>query len=294
MLCVALVFGSVSASAHGTDIDALLRRSGELRSSLEAEMGKQDVIDTRTLAAGPESDAEVMLAARTEASKENQSVDCVYLEADSSLVRDIYVRPGFVTDLELPCGERPLRITIGDRHRFSVEAFNNSEGDGSWHIYINPAQKNIETNMIVATDRKSYQFRLVAGELFFPIIRWKQIGSDGGMPGSFFIRRTARRETVTEVKDVNGLNFGYSRNSRKHYGWSPVSVFDDRHSNTYFVFEAGRLQSIHPVIFAAEIDGSYSIVPYEKSGDTLVVHRVCAGFELRLGNESVSFRRKYK
>lgn len=301
LLLLVLLVGSGSAYASDTDVEALLLRSSELRLALETEAAASVDSKLGVLELKPERDGlsyvpNDTVQAKTSQAKQRPKGDCLYLNNEVRAVHDIFLRPGFVTDMELPYGEKLLRITIGDRERFGIDTFNNAEGDGKWHLYISPSQKNIETNLIVATDRDNYQLRLVAGELFFPMVKWETDTDEGTRPGGFFIKKQSlgSHKNEVEVRNVSDLNFSYVRNTRKHCGWAPHNIFDDKYFNTYFVFEADRLRSINPVIFATEIDGSYSIVPYDKVDDTLVAHKISSQFELRVGNESISFRRRYR
>ncbi len=301
LLLIMILIGAGNAYASDTDVETLLLRSSELRLALETEtaasVGEQrDVSEMKTPEDGLSYAVRDDVRTETSQATQRQKGDCLFLKNEVRAVHDIFLRPGFVTDMELPYGEKLLRVTIGDRERFRIDTFYNAEGDGKWHLYISPSQKNIETNLIVATDRDNYQLRLIAGELFFPMVKWEPDAGEGISPGGFFIKKQSagNRSAEVEVRNVSDLNFSYVRNTRKHGGWGPHNIFDDKYFNTYFVFEAGRLRSINPVIFATEIDGSYSIVPYDKVDDTLVVHKISSQFELRVGNETISFRRRYR
>lgn len=217
--------------------------------------------------------------------------DCVVFEFESNKSYDVYVRNGFVTDITLPFGECLQSIKLGDKNRFSVETFDNANGDGCWHIYINPVQKDIETNMVITTDKNNYQLKLIAGELFFPIVKWK-LKQIPDMADVFGLNNNINTAVAMEVEKVSDLNFSYDKGAKAKYSWAPQNVFDDKHWNTYFVFKTGRLQYVNPIVFASEIDGSLTLMPYEKVGDTLVVHKVCKEFMLRVKNETIKFSRR--
>lgn len=218
------------------------------------------------------------------------NTDSVMIDYNPDEVSDIFVRKEFVTDVVLPAGESLYRVVLGDRERFKVETFNNANGDGSWHVYINPIQKDIQTNMILSTDKHNYQVRLVSGELFFPLVKWNM-----PRPASR-IGQVAMSEgnIVMDVDDVNSLEFGYSVSRSASASNTPKQVFDDKYWNTYMVFEPGRLKSVNPVIFTTAANGVVKMVPFDKVNDSIVIHKVCTNYVLKIGNDTVKVQRKKK
>lgn len=218
------------------------------------------------------------------------SSDCVVFEYKSDVVETVYVRPGFVTDISLGLGESLERITLGNSTLFEVNTYLNSNSDGAWHVYINPIQKNVETNMIVVSDRRVYQVKLIAGDLFFPFVKWN-IKDD--------IRSLSQGQKLQNknglnlgVKDISDLHSSYAISAKSKFRWAPTNVFDDKYWNTYFYFESGKLDSINPMIFTENSDGILVVVPYEKAGDILVIKGINSNLVMKYGSDIIKFHRK--
>ena len=213
---------------------------------------------------------------------EERSVDCQYLDYTSGINSVIYVKPGFKTDIILPAGDKLQRITAGDKQRFSFSTFYN-RSESRWHIYIQPYQYDIATNIIISTDRHNFQARLETSELFKPYVKWN-------VPDDIS-NGYKTKNVVMSVENIKDLNFGYSH-TRRPSDLFPQNVFDDKYWNTYLSFEKDVLLDVNPVILAYLDDGRLAIVPYEKRGDIIVMHSVYKAFEVRIDNRTVEYRRE--
>ena len=65
---------------------------------------------------------------------------------------------GFQSHIEFAKGESIDTITLGDTYAWQITPLDN-------RIFIKPMEKNIRTNMTVITNRRTYQFDIVAKEL---------------------------------------------------------------------------------------------------------------------------------
>lgn len=211
-----------------------------------------------------------------------RSIDCQYLDYTGGQTNIIFVKPGFKTDVLLPAGDKLERITCGDRQRFDITTYYD-KSDIRWHVYIQPYQQDMTTNIIISTDRHNFQAKLETTEFLKPFVRWN-------LPDD----RTAGykdRNVVMDVEGVKDLNFAYAHKGKINPEWAPMNVFDDKHWNTYLSFEKDMLQRINPVILATQEDGSTVIVPYEKRGDILIMKKVYKAFDVRIGSHTTSYVR---
>ena len=211
-----------------------------------------------------------------------RSLDCQYLDYESGASNIIFVKPGFKTDIFLPAGDKLQRITCGDRQRFDIKTYFD-KSDLRWHIYVQPYQHDITTNVIISTDRHTFQAKLETTELLKPFVRWN-------LPDDIYAGYLDRN-VVMDVESVKDLNFAYAHNGKINSDWAPLNVFDDKHWNTYLSFEKNILQRINPVILARAEDGTMVIVPYEKRGDILVMSKVYKEFDVRVGNHVTNYVR---
>jgi type IV secretion system protein VirB9 len=65
---------------------------------------------------------------------------------------------GFQSHLEFSKNEEVQTITLGDSYAWKITPLNN-------RLFIKPLEKNIRTNMTIITNKRTYQFDIVAKEL---------------------------------------------------------------------------------------------------------------------------------
>lgn len=211
-----------------------------------------------------------------------RSLDCQYLDYESGGSNIIFVKPGFKTDILLPAGDKLQRITCGDRQRFDIKTYYD-KSDLRWHVYVQPYQHDVTTNVIISTDRHTFQAKLETTELLKPFVRWD-------VPDDIYAGYKDRN-VVMDVENVKDLNFDYEHNGKLSAAWAPLNVFDDKHWNTYLSFERNILQRINPVILGKSEDGTMVIVPYEKRGDIIVMNKVYKEFDVRVGDHITNYVR---
>ena len=211
-----------------------------------------------------------------------RSLDCQYLDYESGGSNIIFVKPGFKTDILLPAGDKLQRITCGDRQRFDIKTYYD-KSDLRWHVYVQPYQHDVTTNVIISTDRHTFQAKLETTELLKPFVRWD-------VPDDVYAGYKDRN-VVMDVENVKDLNFDYDHNGKLSAAWAPLNVFDDKHWNTYLSFEKNILQRINPVILGKSEDGTMVIVPYEKRGDIIVMNKVYKEFDVRVGDHITNYVR---
>ena len=209
--------------------------------------------------------------------------DCQYLDYVKGIGNTIYLKPGFVTDIMLPEGERLERIQVGDKLRYEVETFFDRNGRGRWHIYIQPLVWDITTNIIIVTDRHIFQSTLETSEMFIPFVKWELAEDDKEDFGKSV-------NVVLPVKSPKELEFDYSVTGKA--ARKVQRCFDDKHWNTFIVFKKGYLKNKKPIVFATSTNGSLVLTDYETNGDTIVVHNVFSILEIHIGNSVAVIRRR--
>lgn len=213
----------------------------------------------------------------------NDQKDCQYLDYVNGIGNTIYLKPGFVTDIMLPEGERLERIKVGDKLRYDVETFFDRNGRGRWHIYIQPLVRDITTNIIIVTDRHIFQSALETSEMFIPFVKWELAEDDKEDLGK-------AANVVLPVKSPKELEFDYSVTGKA--ARRIQRCFDDKHWNTFIVFKKGYLKNKKPIVFASSSNGSLVLTDYETNGDTIVVHNVFSILEIHIGNSVAVIRRR--
>ena len=70
----------------------------------------------------------------------------------------LVVHYGFQSQIEFAKGEEIKTISLGDSYAWKITPLEN-------RLFIKPMEKNIRTNMTILTNKRSYQFDIVAKEL---------------------------------------------------------------------------------------------------------------------------------
>lgn len=206
-----------------------------------------------------------------------QPSDALLLEYMPGSTYQIYCRPGFETDVQLQHDEEIVNVIAGDPARWSIRTVN---GAIMPHIYIKPIQLGIETNLIVTTNKRSYQISLRAEREFNPIVNWTY-----PLNGR---NEYEKKDVPVEVESVNQLSFAY-RISKK-YKWKPDFVFNDGF-RTYIHMPANALEK-SPAIFIRNPDGMFTLVNYTVKNGNYILDRVVDDAELRIDNQIVQIRRE--
>lgn len=188
---------------------------------------------------------------------------------------EVYAAPGYLSTVLLEPGEAIITVAAGDTTRWMVEETTSGElGDPRAMLLIKPTRAGIRTNIVLATDRRTYLIEAIA------------------IQGSAYSAQTAWRypaeTTRQDAGSIGGvaldeLNFRYRidtvRGRSPH--WRPVRVFDDGR-RTYVEFPLDIATTEAPPLFLR--DGSdVALVNYRVSGNRYVVDRLFDVAELRLG-----------
>lgn len=172
---------AVSSDSDGSS--DILKESAELRAKLEkavrarheAADNTTSATDVRSTYSKPQKPVEVIEERSLDAelpNRINESSDCTYHDYRSGEVYNIGTLNGYLTDITLESGETLERITLGDNQRWDIDTYQDTV-EGTWHIYVQPSQLDISTNMIICTDRRNYQVLLDANGLYDPIVAWR-------------------------------------------------------------------------------------------------------------------------
>jgi P-type conjugative transfer protein TrbG len=192
----------------------------------------------------------------------------------------IYAAPGQITDIALEPGEQLIGsgpVAAGDTVRWVVGDTESGSGDTRRvHIMVKPTRAAIETNLILNTDRRTYLIELRAREKpYMPSVSW------------FYPEDRAARDRALSPKpfipDLAQRRYRY-RLEGGNPPWRPVNAYDDGRK-VYIEFSPGIGQGEMPPLFVINSDGKTALVNYRAFGNVLIVDRLFAAAELRLGGE---------
>ncbi|MET3840357.1 P-type conjugative transfer protein TrbG [Bradyrhizobium sp. OAE829] len=192
----------------------------------------------------------------------------------------IYAAPGQITDIALEEGEQLTGsgpIAAGDTVRWVVGDTESGSGDTRRvHILVKPTRASIETNLVVNTDRRTYLIELRSRERpYMPSVAWYYPET---------VKERSRSVALRPVLPEPAQRiFRYAIEGDKP-AWRPVAAYDDGRK-VYVEFPKGIVQGEMPPLFVIGPDGKTELVNYRAYGNVLIVDRLFAAAELRLGGE---------
>ena len=209
----------------------------------------------------------------------------LYPWSDGALYQ-LYASPGQVTDIALQEGEQLVGngpVAAGDTVRWIIGDTTSGAGPTTRvHILVKPTRGDLATNMVINTDRRTYHLELRATPAtYLASVSWsypqdRLIALRGESAAA------ARAVPVAAGIDVAALDFRYAIDG-DHASWQPVRVFDDRHQ-VFIEFPAGVAQGEMPPLFVIGAGGAGELVNYRVRDNFMIVDRLFAAAELRLGD----------
>lgn len=179
---------------------------------------------------------------------------------------------GTATHIILEPGEQYLIHAFGDSLAWEFAVKQN-------HVFLKPKEDRASTNLILVTDRRSYNFKLN----YHPT---KQAAAVYQV--SFSYPDTEAKKAIEEQRKIALEAAWKAKEGRPntayemagHLDLSPVNAWDDGRF-TYFKFPAG--QDI-PAIYQVSPDGMESLVNKHVEGDNVIMHKTAPVWMLRLGD----------
>ncbi|WEJ79836.1 P-type conjugative transfer protein TrbG [Paracoccus versutus] len=228
--------------------------------------------------------ANANLAARVEPRREGYyNAIQVYPWSEGALYQ-VYAAPGQITDIALEPGEQLTGtgpIAAGDTARWIIgDTESGSGASRRVHVLVKPTRPDIATNLVIATDRRSYMLELRAGEeTWMPAVSWHYPETSSSTATH---RRTVSAAPVIPAAAARNHRYGLQIEGANP-PWRPVSVFDDGR-RVYVVFPRGIVQGEMPPLFVIGPEGKPEIVNSRSHGNVLIVDRLFGVAELRLGS----------
>jgi len=197
----------------------------------------------------------------------------------------IYAKPGQVTDIALQEGEQLVGsgpVASGDTVRWMIgDTVSGSGPMARVHILVKPVRPDISTNLVINTDRRTYHLELRANPLvYMASVSWTY------PQDQLIALRQARMEAeraapVAAGLELSTLNFRYAIDGDRP-DWRPLRAFDDG-ARVFIEFPESIAQGELPPLFVIGSKGEAELVNYRVSGRYMIVDRLFARAELRLG-----------
>ncbi len=209
----------------------------------------------------------------------------LYAYADGALYQ-VYAAPGQISDIMLQAGEKLVGagpVAAGDTVRWIIGDTVSGTGVAERvHIMVKPTRSDLITNMIINTDRRTYHLELRSN----PTTYMASVSWDYPQDQLIAIRRAEWQAQaaapIASGIDLAALHFNYEVSGDK-VSWRPLRAFDDG-TRTFIEFPESIAQGEMPPIFVVGSSGDAELVNYRVSDHHMIVDRLFAAAELRLGD----------
>ena len=209
----------------------------------------------------------------------------VYPYTEGALYQ-LYTAPEKVSDIALQPGEKIVSVSAGDTVRWVIGDTASGEGTAARaHILVKPIKEDLETNLVIITDRRAYHLELYSTyDTYMASVSWTY-------PHDELLALRRRNHDAEEVQQrlvdrglqLDSLRFRYAITGDTP-PWRPRRAFDDG-QKVYIQFPAKLGQGEAPPLFVVGAKGDTQLVNYRVRGSYYIVDRLFAAAELRLGEE---------
>jgi len=196
----------------------------------------------------------------------------------------VYAAVGEVTDIALEPAEKLVAVSAGDTVRWVVGDTTSGEGAAlQVHILVKPIAPDLETNLVITTDRRTYHLELrSSAKTYMASVSWTYPASDLLALKGRQDRADIANAAIADIGiNIEQLHFRYRLEGDAP--WKPTQVFDDG-AKVYIRFPSGLAQGEAPPLFVVGSDGKPALVNYRVRGTTYIVDRLFAAAELQLGS----------
>ncbi len=206
----------------------------------------------------------------------------------SGALYQVYAAPGQVTDVALQPGEQLVGsgpVAAGDTVRWIIGDTESGTGTAKQiHILVKPIRPDLQTNLVINTDRRTYLLELNSTEkTYMASVSW-QYPQDQLIALRRQNAAAVAAQPVAAGIDISALNFRYEIEGDTP-AWRPLRAFDDG-SKVYIEFPSGIRQGEMPPLFIIGPGGDSELVNYRARQNYYVVDRMFAAAELRLGDRN--------
>ncbi len=207
---------------------------------------------------------------------------------ESGTLYQVYAQPMRVTDIALEPGEKILgQPASGDVVRWLLALGKSMDvhGQEQWHVYIKPTRPELETNIAINTDRRSYMLELHSyADTYMAAIAWRYPEDELARLQEQASETASLQKNASPVVGIDALNFNYTiQVTHGSPSWTPVQVFDDGR-RTFVRFPAAMVLREAPALFVLR-DSQTQLVNYRVKNDTYIIDRLIDAAELRVGQK---------
>jgi P-type conjugative transfer protein TrbG len=273
----------VTAPEAAPAMSQLRPMPGRSRSTVKSSPG--------ALRATPPSPQQVVADANHKAAQAPAASDTfnaiVQYSYETGSLYQVFAAPMRITDIALEPGEKILgQPASGDVIRWLLALGKSMDhGIEQWHVYLKPTRPELETNLAINTDRRSYMLELHSyADTYMASVVWRYPEDELAQLQGQASELATQQKTTSPVVGIEALNFNYTiQVVEGHPAWTPLQAFDDGR-RTFVRFPPAMLVREAPALFVLR-DQQTQLVNYRVRGDTYVIDRLIDSAELRVGQQ---------
>lgn len=221
--------------------------------------------------------------------KENRIVRYTY---SPDVIFRILSMPNQTTHLELGEDEGVKEVpAIGDQAQWIVTG-------GPRHLFIKPLRFDLETSLTLVTNKRTYQFQLIAGKsenakVYQKVSFWYpdrdlevKLHKEAETAVAEAEKNRLSDQVVAANVDPATLDFGFKIEGEASF--KPTAAY----TNGKFTFLVMPNTQDSPAIFLLDDDNNPSLINYQVKSNMIVVERVATKLLLKLGNSEVKITKR--
>lgn len=199
----------------------------------------------------------------------------------------IYCRRGYLTDLAFRKGETIQFVGGGDTAGWAVSS---ATVDGIPHLYIKPVVEVSTTNLIVTTNKRSYQLIVHSADWYNPMVSWTYATEDHQDMLCSEQKNEAARTAAVHATDVESLDFSYKVKG-KNAEYRPETVFSDG-MRVYLKFNKLPQRQV-PIFIQEKGSRMMTLVNYQQKDNYYIIDAPFERAQLRVSeHENVTIEHK--
>jgi len=207
---------------------------------------------------------------------EDGSVNFIY----GASLPSVICAPLYACDVALQPGEVVAQVDVGDAPRWKVTPATSGDAENAiTHLVIKPADAGLTSNMVIHTDKRTYNIRLVSKkESWMPTVafsypddvqaQWTAYKEQHPQPALQAHTQYAESSTVAH----SNLDFNY-RVKGDAPQWKPVRVYSDQ-NKTYIQFPESAKNGEIPALVILGTGNQEQLVNYRMVEDRYVVDKI--------------------
>lgn len=225
----------------------------------------------------------------------NDTQDAINAQGNSTMtfaysptqIYKIYCRRGYLTDLAFRKGETIQFVGAGDTAGWAVSS---ATVDGVPHLYIKPVVEVSTTNLIITTDKRSYQLIVHSADWYNPMVTWTYAAEDRQDMLRNEQKEQALRTTSVNATSVENLDFNYQiKGKNKEY--CPEMVFSDG-MRVYLKF-AKLPQRQVPIFVQEQGNRMMTLINYHQKDNYYIIETPFEKAQLRVNeHENITIEHK--